>query len=103
MRSLIIVAFTAGVAGMTCTPSCLLAQQELTAEAVAALDMAAAPKLDTEGVRRVQRRLKAGGIDPGPVDGIVGPQTVEAVRAFKRRYGMKELGMIDNHFFFLIG
>lgn len=37
--------------------------------------------------RTVQQRLVAHGIDPGPVDGIIGPRTNAAIIAFKRSIG----------------
>jgi uncharacterized protein (TIGR02594 family) len=39
-------------------------------------------------VMAVQERLLLHGIDPGPVDGILGRRTAAAVTAFKRRIGM---------------
>jgi uncharacterized protein (TIGR02594 family) len=39
-------------------------------------------------VEEIQRALLARGYDPGPVDGDVGPQTIEAVAAFQRSAGL---------------
>lgn len=40
-------------------------------------------------VLAVQERLKALGFAPGPVDGVMGPQTESAILAFKRAMGLK--------------
>jgi peptidoglycan hydrolase-like protein with peptidoglycan-binding domain len=38
--------------------------------------------LSGDDARDLQRRLKAAGFDPGPVDGIVGPRTSDAARRY---------------------
>lgn len=47
-----------------------------------------------EAVRVVQRALHAAGYDPGPVDGIFGPRTAAAVRAFQRDRGLRVDGVV---------
>ena len=42
----------------------------------------------TAPVRDVQRLLDELGFDPGPVDGILGPRTAGAIRAFQREVGL---------------
>lgn len=44
----------------------------------------------TFDVRWVQTRLKTLGYDPGPIDGIRGPRTDAAIRAFKRSIGFRD-------------
>ena len=39
----------------------------------------------SEDVKRVQQALKEQGQDPGPIDGIIGPKTKQALRAFWAR------------------
>lgn len=39
-------------------------------------------------VRAIQRRLRALGYRPGPVDGVAGPRTREAIRAYQRDVGL---------------
>ncbi len=74
-----------------------------TAQSVRDLDMNALPTLNDEIVRQVQQALVKKGIDPGPIDGIFGPRTREAVRKFQDRYGIKPSGEIDNQTLFALG
>ena len=67
------------------------------------LDMAAIPRLNPEGVRKVQQLLKDKGLNPGPIDGVMGPLTTEAVRDFQNRYGIRVKGEIDNQTLFALG
>lgn len=39
-------------------------------------------------IRRLQQALQARGFNPGPIDGVVGRQTMEAVNAFQRSNGL---------------
>jgi hypothetical protein len=43
-------------------------------------------------VAALQVGLRAHGLDPGPVDGVRGPRTVAAIRAFQRRSGLPATG-----------
>ncbi len=57
--------------------------------------LAPAPSRRLTGGARVlgiQRRLKALGWDPGPLDGAMGPRTGKAIRAYQQRYGLKAAG-----------
>ncbi|MBI1731269.1 MAG: peptidoglycan-binding protein [Gammaproteobacteria bacterium] len=47
-----------------------------------------APAPNTEAVANVQSRLVYLGYDPGPVDGIYGPRTAKAIRAYQRDHGL---------------
>lgn len=44
----------------------------------------------SEAVRRIQAELAVKGFDPGPIDGILGPRTERALRAFQRQEGLYE-------------
>lgn len=44
---------------------------------------------------RVQECLQAAGYDPGPVDGVIGPRTIAAVRAFQGDHGIRVSGIVD--------
>jgi peptidoglycan hydrolase-like protein with peptidoglycan-binding domain len=67
------------------------------------LDMSAKPSLNQEQIRRVQQALQKKGISPGPIDGIMGPLTMQAVRRFQDRFGIGASGEIDNQTLFALG
>jgi peptidoglycan hydrolase-like protein with peptidoglycan-binding domain len=46
-------------------------------------------------VKKVQEALKEKGHDPGPIDGVMGPKTQEALRAFQQSNNLKATGRID--------
>jgi len=46
-------------------------------------------------VRTIQTLLAEHGYDPGPADGVEGPKTRDAVRAFQARIGVASTGQID--------
>ncbi len=46
-------------------------------------------------VRRLQRRLKAAGFDPGPIDGIFGPATRTALKQYQTAQGLSVTGELD--------
>jgi len=48
-----------------------------------------------QDVRQVQEALKNQGQDPGPIDGIMGPRTRQALRAFQSKNGLKQTGTLD--------
>ena len=48
-----------------------------------------------EQIKGAQERLKAAGHDPGSVDGVWGPQTDAAVRAYQQHYGLPVSGVLD--------
>lgn len=47
--------------------------------------------------RRIQQKLKEHGFNPGPVDGILGPLTRRAVRAFQKDRGLVVDGIVGPH------
>jgi peptidoglycan hydrolase-like protein with peptidoglycan-binding domain len=77
--------------------------QQSTAQDASQMKMDAVPSLNQDGIRRVQQALQKRGFDPGPLDGILGPKTKEAVRNFQDRYGIKASGEIDNQTLFALG
>ncbi|MEM9264800.1 MAG: peptidoglycan-binding domain-containing protein [Cyanobacteria bacterium P01_F01_bin.13] len=50
----------------------------------------------TSGNRAVQESLKQQGFDPGPIDGVVGPRTQEAIIRFQRAHNLYETGKLDS-------
>jgi len=54
------------------------------------------PAKAAEDVKKLQEALKAKGHDPGPVDGIVGPKTRAALKAFQEASGLKATGQLDD-------
>jgi peptidoglycan hydrolase-like protein with peptidoglycan-binding domain len=77
--------------------------QQSTDQPTAQLDMRTVPALDQDKIRQVQLGLRDKGFDPGPIDGVAGVRTKEAVRNFQDRYGMKASGEIDNQTLYALG
>lgn len=46
-------------------------------------------------VRQVQGILQENGYDPGPLDGLMGPQTRQALRQFQRDHNLPASGQLD--------
>ena len=57
----------------------------------------AAPPADaqTQPVLQAQERLAALGLSPGPIDGVLGDRTREALRSFQRRHDLPVTGELD--------
>ena len=49
-----------------------------------------------EQVKALQQALQAKGVDPGPIDGIMGPKTTEALKAFQKDQKLTESGRLDD-------
>jgi rare lipoprotein A len=56
---------------------------------------AQAPAHTEDQVKQVQEALKMEGFHPGPVDGVVGRRTREALRAYQAREGLPQTGVLD--------
>ena len=54
-------------------------------------------------VVEVQRRLARAGYYHGPIDGILGPETRRAIRAYEREHNMPAYGVIDGRFSKMLG
>ena len=72
-------------------------------QAVSQLDVNVVPRLNSDGIRRVQALLRQKGFDPVKIDGVPGPLTRGAVSAFQAKYGMKASGDMDNQFLLGLG
>ena len=51
--------------------------------------------LTRDQIRQVQERLKAEGVDPGPADGVMHPQTEAALRQYQQKQGLPVSGAAD--------
>lgn len=47
----------------------------------------------------IQRRLKELGFDPGPLDGDIGPRTLNAIRAYQNSIGLKPDGKVTRELY----
>ena len=50
---------------------------------------------DPDTVRAVQQALQEKGFDPGEINGIIGPETQEAIRSFQKANGLPVTGQLD--------
>jgi len=48
-----------------------------------------------EEIKKVQQALKEKGQDPGVIDGVMGPKTKDALKAFQEQQGLKASGTLD--------
>lgn len=48
-----------------------------------------------QDIRQAQEALKSQGHDPGPIDGVMGSQTRQALREFQSKNGLKQTGNLD--------
>jgi peptidoglycan hydrolase-like protein with peptidoglycan-binding domain len=48
-----------------------------------------------QDIKKAQEALKNNGHDPGSMDGVMGPQTRQAIKAFQSASGLKETGTLD--------
>jgi peptidoglycan hydrolase-like protein with peptidoglycan-binding domain len=51
--------------------------------------------LNSAQVRKLQQQLKDQGIDPGPVDGVMGPLTQQGVQVFQQQQGLAASGNLN--------
>jgi rare lipoprotein A len=57
---------------------------------------AQAPALSPDQVKQAQEALKLEGLHPGAIDGVVGPRTRQALRAYQAREGLPPTGVLDD-------
>ena len=57
--------------------------------------MGDARPLNSDEVLETQAWLKAFGFDPGPLDGLAGPKTTDAVKRYRTARQMEETGSLD--------
>ena len=51
------------------------------------------PMMNGPDVLEIQTLMAARGLDPGPLDGIFGPLTEQALRQFQQDHGLKDDGI----------
>jgi len=68
---------------------------EVTAPKPAGKPMADTRPLNSDEVLETQAWLKAFGFDPGPLDGVPGPKTTDAVKRYRTARRMEETGSLD--------
>ena len=51
--------------------------------------------MSSDQVRRAQEALKAQGHDPGPIDGVMGARTQQALRDFQTSQQLNSTGQLD--------
>ena len=56
-----------------------------------------------DGVEELQKKLLGQGISPGPVDGVFGPKTEDAVKQFQTRQGLDVDGIAGSKTFTALG
>jgi rare lipoprotein A len=56
---------------------------------------APAPTRTEDQIKQAQEALKMEGFHPGPVDGVVGPRTRQALSAYQAREGLPQTGGLD--------
>ena len=62
---------------------------------VVTLAMLVVPAQDAELITKVQSALKDKGLDPGPIDGLMGPRTSRALRDFQIQNDIQVTGEIN--------
>ena len=92
--------FSAGLVLATSeTPAGLNSQSKTKQQQTGASEMgqqhAGAMKLDSKRVNEMQKALNEKGYAVGRVDGVVGPQTTNAIREFQRKEGLSTTGQPD--------
>ena len=61
---------------------------------IVALSSAGLAHADAD-VERAQKALKQSGHDPGPIDGVAGPRTTSALKAYQQTNGLEASGRLD--------
>ena len=70
-------------------------QVESTSETAPVVELAQASQAAIKRTRQIQIALKRRGYDPGPVDGLMGRRTSNAIRAFQADHGLAVTGMVS--------
>ena len=68
---------------------------EVTAPKPSGTPVADTRPLNSDEIMETQAWLKAFGFDPGPLDGMPGPKTTDAVKRYRTARQMEETGALD--------
>jgi peptidoglycan hydrolase-like protein with peptidoglycan-binding domain len=68
----------------------------VAAAVVLALTVIGAPAQTPADIELAQKALKLRGHDPGPIDGISGPRTSAALKAYQQAQGLEATGKLDD-------
>ena len=66
------------------------------------VELAQASQAAIKRTRQIQLALKRRGYDPGPVDGLMGRRTSNAIRAFQAEHGLAITGMVSRTLYELL-
>ena len=72
-----------------------MVKNELTYAAAAGGSMRSSAKGSNVQVMEMQQALKDKGFDPGSVDGVMGPKTRSALRAYQKSENLTTTGRLD--------
>jgi peptidoglycan hydrolase-like protein with peptidoglycan-binding domain len=53
------------------------------------------PLATAEQIRSAQQALHGSGVNPGPIDGILGPRTEQALRDYQKKQNLPQTGELD--------
>jgi peptidoglycan hydrolase-like protein with peptidoglycan-binding domain len=70
-------------------------QSQRQAGAAGQAQKISAQQLSSDQVKQIQQALQDKGVSPGPVDGVVGPKTKQALRQFQQDQGIAGSGQIN--------
>jgi peptidoglycan hydrolase-like protein with peptidoglycan-binding domain len=68
----------------------------VAAAVVLALTVIGAPAQTPGDIELAQKSLKQRGHDPGPIDGVNGPRTIAALKAYQQAQGLEATGRLDD-------
>ena len=74
--------------------SCTEAEREELAKTAKLKEQKIELDISRVSTKEIQTALKNAGFYPRPIDGVMGPQTKEAIRSFQKENGLKADGII---------
>ena len=77
-------------------------QIQRNSESAPVVVLAQASQAAIKRTRQIQLALKRRGYDPGPVDGLMGRRTSNAIRAFQAEHGLAVTGMVSRTLYELL-